>query len=133
VAGLFFFGLTYSIRYIILFGMATPSRTGPTAREAFLQETARLWPVAKGSLAQVRRPCMRRNCQACVRGDKHPGWIFVFREKGRQRCLYVRKRLVPALRQAILNGRRLEERLTRAGQELIERDRQEGRSRRDEP
>jgi hypothetical protein len=113
--------------------MATPSRPGPSAREAFLQETAGLWPVAKGSLAQVRRPCMRRNCQACARGDKHPGWIFVFREKGRQRCLYVRKTLVPALRQAILNGRRLEERLTRAGHELIERDRQEKRSRRDPP
>jgi len=124
-------GLTGSIRYIILNSMATLSRTALDAREAFLQETARLWPVAKGSLAQVRRPCMRRNCQACARGDKHPGWIFVFRENGRQRCLYVRQRLVPALRRAILNGRRLEEHLTRAGHELIERDRQEGRSRRD--
>ena len=99
----------------------------------FVRTVTGLWPVAKGSLAQVRRPCMRRNCQACARGDKHPGWIFVFREKGRQRCLYVRKTFVPALREAILNGRRLEERLTRAGQELIERDRQEWRSRRDKP
>jgi hypothetical protein len=113
--------------------MATSSRTVANAREAFLQETARLWPVAKGSLALVRRPCMRRNCRACARGDKHQGWIFVFRDEGRQRCLYVRKRLVPALRQAILNGRRLEERLTRAGRELIERDRQERPSRRDKP
>lgn len=113
--------------------MAPASRTTLNARDAFLQETTRLWPVAKGSLAQVRRPCMRRNCQACARGDKHPGWIFVFRENGRQRCLYVRKRLVPALRQAILNGRSLEELLTRAGRELIERDRQEGRSRREKP
>jgi len=113
--------------------MATLSRTGANAREAFLHETARLWPVAKGSLAQVRRSCMRRNCQACARGDKHPGWIFVFREKGRQRCLYVRKSFVPALRQAILNGRRLEERLARAGHELIERDRQERPSGRDKP
>ncbi len=44
------------------------------------------WPMAKGSLAEVRKPCVRRNCRACLSGRKHPAFTFGFREKGRQRC-----------------------------------------------
>lgn len=94
-------------------------------RRAFLAEAAGLWPVAKGSLAQVRRPCIRRGCPACARGDKHPAWIFTFRQDGRQRCLYVRAEMVEALRRAIGNGRRIENLLTREGTALIERHRHE--------
>ena len=98
---------------------------GTKERRAFLAEAGGLWPVAKGSLALVRRPCIRAKCAACERGEKHPAWIFTFREKGRQRCLYVRPALVEALRQAIRNGRRMEELLTRCGTGLIERHRRE--------
>lgn len=94
-------------------------------RGAFLAEAAGLWPVAKGSLAQVRRPCIRPTCPACARGDKHPAWIFTFRQKGRQRCLYVRPAFVEMLRRAIGNGRRMEALLTRAGAALVERGRLE--------
>ena len=92
-------------------------------QRAFLAEAASLWPMAKGSLALVRRPCIRPRCAACKRGEKHPAWIFTFREKGRQRCLYVRPALAETLRQAIRNGRRVEELLTRSGAALIERHR----------
>ena len=94
-------------------------------QRAFLAEAASLWPMAKGCLALVRRPCIRPKCAACERGEKHPAWIFTFREKGRQRCLYVRPALVEVLRQAIRNGRRMEELLTRSGTALIERHRLE--------
>lgn len=94
---------------------------------AFLDEVAGLWPVAKGSLAHVRRPCVRVNCQACARGDKHPAWIFTFLQRGKRRCLYVPEALTPQVRQAIDNGRRVEEMLTQAGVDLIERDRQRRR------
>lgn len=97
-------------------------------RRAFLAEAAGLWPVAKGSLAQVRRPCIRATCPACARGDKHPAWIFTFRQKGRQRCLYVRPAFVETLRRAIANGRRLEGLLTREGMALVERGRLEAPS-----
>ena len=94
-------------------------------QRAFLAEAVGLWPAAKGSLALVRRPCIRAKCAVCERGEKHPAWIFTFRQKGRQRCLYVRPALVEALRQAIRNGRRMEELLTRSGAALIERHRLE--------
>ena len=71
----------------------------------FLAEIAKLWPAARGSLSYVRKPCIRPDCPACARGDKHPSWIFSFYEKGKQRCLYVPQKLVATLRQAIANGR----------------------------
>jgi hypothetical protein len=90
----------------------------------FLKEVARRWPVAKGSLAEVRKPCVRPNCRACRSGRKHPAFIFGFRENGRQRCLYVPRELVPALKRAIENGRWLEEELSHMGRQLIEAYRQ---------
>jgi hypothetical protein len=94
-------------------------------QQAFFEAAAALWPLAKGSIAQVRRPCIRPGCAACAHGERHPAWIFTFRQGGRQRCRYVREALVPALRQAIANGRRLEAMLVRAGEALVERDRAE--------
>ena len=100
-------------------------KASKTLPEAFLEDLAGLWPLAKGSLSLVRRPCIRANCGACARGEKHAAWIFTFRQGGRQRCRYVPKDLAPQLRQAIANGRRLEARLTQAGVDLIERHRRE--------
>jgi hypothetical protein len=88
--------------------------------DKFLKELARHWPVAKGSLAEVRKPCTRPNCRACRSEQKHPAFIFGFRENGRQRCLYVSRDLVPALRRAIENGRWLEQELSHMGRQLIE-------------
>jgi hypothetical protein len=92
-------------------------------QQAFLRELAAVWPLAKGSLALVRRPCIRSTCAACARGDKHAAWIFSFRQGGRQRCRYVPKGLAGLLRQAIANGRLVESLLTQAGADLIERHR----------
>jgi hypothetical protein len=100
-------------------------KTSKTPSEMFVQEVAALWPLAKGSLALVRRPCIRANCPACARGEKHAAWIFTFRQGGRQRCRYVPKVLAPVVRRAIANGRLLEARLAQAGVDLIERYRRE--------
>jgi hypothetical protein len=75
--------------------------------------------MAKGSLAEVRKPCVRPSCPACKRGDKHPAFILSFMEEGRRKCMHVPRELVPRLRQAILNGRRMEERLVQTGCEMI--------------
>ena len=88
--------------------------------DKFLKELTKRWPMAKGSLAEVRKPCIRQNCRACLSGRKHPAFIFGFREKGRQRCMHVPRELAPALRKAIENGRWLEEELSRMGRQLIE-------------
>ena len=78
-----------------------------------------LWPALKGSLAKVRKPCIRKNCPACARGDKHPAWMLSFTHRRRRYCLYVPLELVPAVRRAYQNGRRLEDLLYRVGPALI--------------
>ncbi len=95
------------------------------ARE-FQQQLTGLWPALKGSLAQVHKPCIRKHCPTCAQGDKHPAWILAFRDKnGRRRCMYVPEALVPTLRQALKNGRKLEELLCRMGPALINAHRQQ--------
>lgn len=94
------------------------------AREKWRQETGRLWPAAKGSLAKVYKPCIRKNCPACARGDKHPAWLLSFTFEGRRRVMYVPLALVPQIGRAIQNGRKIEEHLYRAGADLIREYRQ---------
>ena len=82
-----------------------------------------LWPALKGSLAKVHKPCIRKTCPACARGDKHPAWILSFTRRGRRYCLYVPLGLVPVIRQALKNGRRLEDLLYRVGPALVKEHR----------
>ena len=93
-------------------------------QQAFLEELTGLWPLAKGSLAEVHKPCIRANCGACKSGLRHPAWLFSFTQGGTRRCRYVPLELVPALRQALGNGRQLEKRLVELGVELLTRYRQ---------
>jgi hypothetical protein len=90
--------------------MPTRSRFDAQLRTQFLEQLAALWPALKGSLSQVAKPCIRPRCPACAKGDKHPAFLWTFREAGRRRCLYVPAELVPWVRQGLQNGRRLEAR-----------------------
>jgi hypothetical protein len=98
--------------------MKKKAETGD-AKARFLAEVSKLWPVARGSLSYVRKPCVHPNCQACARGDKHPSWIFSIYHQGKQRCLYVPEDLVATLRQAIANGRKVEQLLAEGGAALV--------------
>jgi hypothetical protein len=91
----------------------------PAVQEGFLQKLLPLWPALKGSLAQVYKPCIRPNCSACARGDKHPNYLLAFTQKGRRRCLYVPKAMVPLLKRALENGRRIEQLLYAMGPALL--------------
>ncbi len=93
--------------------------------QAFLDEVAAMWPLAKGSLAQVAKPCIRPNCLACRSGKKHPAWLFSFAQEGKRVCRYVPAQLVPTLQKALENGRHLEKRLAEMGAELLVRYRQQ--------
>jgi hypothetical protein len=88
-------------------------------RQNFLRQLERLWPAIKGSLAEVRKPCIRPHCAACARGDKHPAFILSFTDKGRRRCMYVPAGLAPQLQQALRNGKALEALLYELGPELL--------------
>jgi hypothetical protein len=85
-----------------------------------------LGPVAKGSLSEVRKPCARANCPACRSGGKHKAFLFTYADVGKRRCMYVARGLVPALREALRNGRAVEAFLHLAGPELIRRWRRAG-------
>src|SRR5438128_2409413 len=91
----------------------------------FQHQLLALWPALKGSLCQVRKPCIRPNCPACARGDKHPAFILTFTQKGRRRCMHVPAELVPLLREGLENGRKLEALLTETGPLLLRRFREE--------
>src|SRR6266568_3827266 len=56
---------------------------------------------------------------ACARGDKHPNYLLAFTEKGRRRCLYVPQAMVPVLKRALKNGRRVEQLLYEMGPALL--------------
>ena len=88
--------------------------------QAFLDELADLWPLAKGSLSFVRKPCVRPNCPACKAGRKHKAIFFSFPKEGKRVCRYVPAELAPVLRQAIANGRHIEQRLVQLGEALLQ-------------
>src|SRR5271157_4006818 len=91
----------------------------------FLRQLEKLWPAIKGSLAEIRKSCIRPNCPACARGDKHPAFILSFPDQGRRRCMYVPAELVPQLQQALSNGKALQELLYQLGPELLRQYRQQ--------
>jgi len=93
--------------------------------QQFLRDLQRLWPAIKGSLTQVRKPCIRPHCAACARGDKHPAFMLSFTEKGRRRCMYVPALWVPRLQQALQNGHELEALLSELGPALLRHYRQQ--------
>ena len=93
--------------------------TKPGVEKRFREKLLRCWPALKGSLAEVFKPCTRPHCPACARGDKHPNYLLAFSEKGRRRCLYVPKAMVPALEQALENGRQIEKLLYQMGPALL--------------
>jgi hypothetical protein len=87
--------------------------------QVLLDELADLWPLAKGSLTEVRKPCIRPNCSACKDGRKHKAIFFSFPKDGKRVCRYVPAELAPVLRQALANGRRLEKKIARLGEALL--------------
>lgn len=86
----------------------------------FLQEISLLFPFIKGSLTEIRKPCIRPNCSACKRGDKHPAFILTFRKDGKTHCRYVSKAQVSEIRKAIENGRKLEQMMALACEKLLD-------------
>ncbi len=115
--------LWYTITYTIL--MTRSSSANPESKDRFLQQLSQLWPAIKGSLAQVRKTCLRPGCKACARGDKHSAFILSFPQGGKRRCMYVPKELVPLFERALRNGRRIEALLYELGPTLLQQHRQQ--------
>jgi hypothetical protein len=99
------------------------NKTPSSLQSAVASQILALWPALKGSLALVRKPCVRPACPACARGDNHPAYLLSFTHRGRRKSMYVPVRLVPVLRRAVHNGRRIEQLLYRLGPLLIQEHR----------
>jgi hypothetical protein len=74
-----------------------------------------LWPVAVGSLSLRKGPCIRPKCPTCSSGKAHSSFALYGRQGDRRFSIYVPERLVPKVRAAIQNGRRLQELTNEAG------------------
>lgn len=76
-------------------------------------------PAVKGSLVEVRKPCIRSACAACKSGRKHRAFMFHYAQGGKRRCMYVPLACVTPLMEAVRNGRLVEECLHEAGPAFI--------------
>jgi len=95
----------------------------PNLKEKWTAQIQNLWPAIKGSLAQVRKPCIRKNCQACASGKKHPAWMLSVVAGGRRSTLYVPGALVGPIKQAIANGRKIEDLLQKEAIRMVKNHR----------
>jgi len=82
-------------------------------------EAASLWPALLGSLSYRRTRCSNPNCAACRSGEQHASWVLYGRHNGRRFAVYVPEDLVPEVRQALDNGRALQDLLIQAGPRYV--------------
>lgn len=97
-----------------------PKQHNSSAQQRLWNKLQTYWPALKGSLALVRKPCIRPNCRACASGKKHPNYLLAFTQEGRRRCLYVPSAMVPTLKRALNNGRRIEQLLYQMGPAMLD-------------
>ena len=84
------------------------------------ERIAELTPAARGTVAEVRKPCTRAGCKACAEGRRHPSFIYAYTdEDGRRRCLHVPRQMVPELRRRLERGREIDRLLFQAGAEFV--------------
>ena len=76
--------------------------------------------VAKGSIRQYKRNCGKKNCLKCASGERHLTYQMTYYKDGRQHSKYVGPAQLEDFRQAIANGRKLEELMVDFGLEYLE-------------
>jgi hypothetical protein len=84
-------------------------------RRWFVEVIRDLWPVAVGSLSFRKGACIRPNCPACASGEGHSSYALYGRRGNRRFSFYVPEKLVPEVRAAVQNGRKLQELVNQAG------------------
>jgi hypothetical protein len=104
--------------------MKPKNRIPVPAAAVLLRKLEKLVPAIKGSLSLVRKPCVRPRCLRCAEGSGHPAYMLSFTHAGKRRCLYVPKALVPLMRRALRNGRRIESLLYESGPALVREHRE---------
>lgn len=87
------------------------------ARLKLMAEVSKLWPAAKGSVRKYNRKCTKKKkeCEKCLSGEGHPVWELTYYKDGKQKSKHVRTSDIDAVKQALENGRKIEELLVDAG------------------
>lgn len=84
---------------------------------------------AKGSIREYRRNCGSKKCRKCASGERHPTHQMTYYLDGRQRSRHVGPSQLQQMREAIANGRKLEEMLVRFGLEYLDMLKEDRRKR----
>ena len=90
------------------------------AKAAFVRKIERLYPVARGTVSLVRKPCNRPNCPLCKSGEKHQALIYTCRIDGVGKCFHVRPEDEKLMRKAVENAKKLEALLASEGLKYLD-------------
>lgn len=92
-------------------------------KKGIIKEIKGINDLMKGSLALTYRSCGKEGCK-CQRGEKHKGYFFSYRVKGKPKVIYVPERIYPEVKRLVENWlkmKRLVERLTEMNVKLLKR------------
>jgi hypothetical protein len=79
-----------------------------------------LWPLLQGSVVVLRRPCIRRGCQRCAAGDKHPATYLSLRRAGKTELVYLPAAVIREVSAGVGNYRRLKAAVAAATRPWVE-------------
>lgn len=88
--------------------------------EKYLAELKEIGIAAKGSIRQFKRNCGKASCKKCASGERHLSHQMTYYLDGKQHSRFVGPTQLEAMRQAISNGRQVEELLVRFGLEYLD-------------
>lgn len=92
-------------------------------KEEWIREASKLFPVAKGSVREVKKGCGYASCKRCASGEKHQAYLFTYYQNGKQKSHHVPKPKLEGIQQALANGRELERLMVENALSLIKTDR----------
>lgn len=88
--------------------------------EKYLAEIKEIGLAGKGSIRQFKRNCGKASCKKCASGERHLSHQMTYYQEGKQHSRFVGPTQLEAMRQAIANGRKVEELLVRFGLEYLD-------------
>lgn len=86
----------------------------------WLAEVKKIGFAAKGSIRQYKRNCGSENCRKCASGEGHPTHQMTYYLDGKQHSKYIGPTQLEQIRQAISNGRKLEDLMVSFGLEYLD-------------
>ena len=92
-------------------------------QEEWIKEMGNLFPVAKGSVREVKKGCGYASCKRCASGEKHQAYLFTYYLKGKQKSHHVPKYRLEDLKKALENGKKVEELMVQNALSMIQSNR----------